>query len=198
MRLILITGFFGSGKTTVLISLARYLSAGLAPKSIVIIENEIGAANVDGLLLQETNYEVRDLTSGCICCSLSGQLAGAIEEIRADLNPQWLLIEASGLAHQTIVDVIARSGPGLRPFSIVLADAQRWDELMENMPMLISTQMEKADLILLNKADAAAPDELARAEEEIRAISEKPCCRISAAKDELSALWGKVVENVCS
>ena len=190
MRLVLITGFLGSGKTTVLLSLAGYLSRRTDPKRIVIIENEIGEANVDGLLMTETAYEVRDLTAGCICCTLSGQLVNALTEIKNDLDPEWLLVEATGIAHQTIADVIRQTVPGLRPLSLVVVDAQRWDELMDNLPMLIMAQVEKADLILINKIESLSAADLTRVEEEVRELNQRqPCHKISAATDDLSGLW---------
>ncbi|MDL2226483.1 GTP-binding protein [Deltaproteobacteria bacterium OttesenSCG-928-M10] len=198
MRLILLTGFLGSGKTTAMLSLARHLSRDRDPKSIVIIENEIGEANVDGELLAGSAYEVRDLTAGCICCTLSGQLIGALEEIRRELKPEWLLIEATGIAHQTIADVISQSVPGLTPFSIVLADAPRWEELMENLPMLITTQVENADVVLINKVDAVSPAELDRVEEEIREITSRPYFKTSALDTDLTDLWKKVVDYASS
>ena len=193
MRLIIITGFLGSGKTTVMLNLAGYLSRQNGPDSIVIIENEIGEANVDGRLLSQSTYEVRDLTAGCICCTLSGELISALEEIRSNINPEWLLIEATGIAHQTIANIISQSVIGLRPFSLVLADAERWDELMENLPMLICTQLEIADTILLNKVDAVDSGTIERIEQEIRDISDSPCHRVTALSDELDDLWRKVV-----
>lgn len=196
MKLIIITGFLGSGKTTAMLKLAAYLSRESGPESIVIIENEIGEANVDGRLLSGSNYEVRDLTAGCICCTLSGELIGALEDIRSKFDPQWLLIEATGIAHQTIARVISQSVVGLKPFSLVLADAERWDELMENLPMLISTQLEIADAILLNKVDAVDGAASDRIEEEIRELSAAPCFRVSALSDNLDELWRKVLEYV--
>jgi len=194
MKLIIITGFLGSGKTTVLLNLARYLGRNLEPKDIVIIENEIGEANVDGRLLGETSYEVRDLTAGCICCTLSGQFIFAMEEIQRDINPQWLLIEATGIAHQTIADVVSQSVPGLKPFSIVVVDAMRWEELMENLPMLISTQVERADCIVINKIDAVSEEELSRVVEEVREINDQtPCLEISAVGGDLVDTWKEVV-----
>lgn len=199
MRLIIITGFLGSGKTTALLSLARHLGRDLEPRDIVIIENEIGQANVDGRLLGQSAYEVRDLTAGCICCTLSGQLVNALEEIRRDLDPRWLLIEATGIAHQTIADVISQSVPGLKPFSLVLVDAPRWDELMENLPMLISTQVERADFVLINKIDAAPAEEADRVEQEVRELNDQaPCRRVSAVGDDLNDLWKEVIDHARS
>lgn len=196
MQLIIITGFLGSGKTTVLLRLAHYLSRHNHPRSIVIIENEIGEANVDGLLMSQTNYEVRDLTAGCICCTLSGQLIAALDEIRKDLDPKWLLVEATGIAHQTIADVIRQSSPLLKPFSVVLVDAQRFDEIMENLPMLIGTQIENADLILINKIESLASDALKQIENEVREFNEQsPLLRFKADPEDLEVLR-KVVDYV--
>ncbi|UQZ90158.1 cobalamin biosynthesis protein P47K [Deltaproteobacteria bacterium Smac51] len=195
MKIFIFTGFLGSGKTTALLDMAKWLSREADPSSIVVIENEIGEANVDGKLMAESGYAVRDLTSGCICCTLSGQLVAALEEIRAELKPRWLLIEATGIAHQTIADVIRQSIVGLSPFSLVLADAGRWDELMENLPMLISTQIENADFVFINKADLLTEDELNRIELEIGEINENaPCLRISAARGGSDEMWRKVVD----
>jgi G3E family GTPase len=196
MRLILFTGFLGSGKTTALLSLAGYLSRNLPPRSIAIIENEIGAANVDGQLLARSAYEVRDLTQGCICCTLTGQLLLALEEIRRDLKPRYLLVEATGVAHQTIADVIASAQPGLVPFSIAVVDAARWPELMESLPLLIGGQLARADLILINKAETVAEGDLRRLEEDMEEFNaDSPRRRISAENDDLDAFWRKVVAH---
>ncbi|GHV57285.1 hypothetical protein FACS189460_3570 [Deltaproteobacteria bacterium] len=197
MRLILFTGFLGSGKTTALLSLAACLNRDLPPKSIAIIENEIGAANVDGLLLAQSSYEVRDLTQGCICCTLTGQLLQALEEIERDIQPRYLLVEATGLAHRTIAEIIAASRPGRRPFSIALADASRWPELMDALPMLISSQLAQADLILINKAETASEEELTRLENDLLEINlTVPRRRLSAENDDLDDFWRKVVTDV--
>lgn len=198
MRLIIITGFLGSGKTTMLLRLAGYLSRDLDPKDIVIIENEIGEANVDGLLMHSGNYEVRDLTAGCICCTLSGQLIAALDEIQRDINPRWLLVEATGIAHQTIADIVGQALPGLKPTSLVLVDAERWDELMEALPMLIGTQVERADLILINKIEALTQAELDRIEAEVRDInSDSPLFRLGVDPENYDIIE-KVVDYASS
>ena len=194
MRLIIITGFLGSGKTTVLLRLAGYLSRDLTPEDIVIIENEIGEANVDGRLMGQSGYQVRDLTAGCICCTLSGQLMTALDDIRREIDPQWLLVEATGIAHQTIADVIRQSMPGLTPISLVLVDAERWDELVEHLPMLIGTQVENADLILINKIESLPPPELDRIEAEVRELNDRsPLFRLPSDPGNCDII-GKVVD----
>ena len=193
MQLILLTGFLGSGKTTAMLSLAGFLSRNSGSESVVIIENEIGEANVDGEMLAKSSYEVRDLTAGCICCTLSGQLISALDEIETELNPRWLLIEATGIAHQTIADVIRQSRPSLYPFSIVLIDAPRWKDLMENLPMLMTSQVERADLALINKVDDISPEELLEVETEIKELTDEPCFMISTFAKHSDEMWNKVV-----
>jgi len=193
MKTVLFTGFLGSGKTTLLLSLARFLTRTAGPTNIVVIENEIGEANVDGLLMAGSDYEVRDLTSGCICCTLSGQLAAALTEIKNDLDPEWLLVEATGIAHQAIADNILAALPGHRLESLVVVDAERWDELIEGLPMLIMTQVERADLILLNKTAALNPDDLARVEDDLEEINGRsPRLRVPDEPDRMDDIWSRL------
>jgi G3E family GTPase len=164
------------------------------PKSIVILENEIGEANVDGLLLANRAYEVRSLTQGCLCCTLTGQFLEALKEIRRDLAPLYLLVDVSGVAHQTVIDVITSAWPGFKPFNIAVADAARWQELIDRMPMLIGSQLLNADLILINKAETVSADDLDRLEgdmDEINPVS--PRFRLSVENDNLEFFWSQMV-----
>lgn len=95
MNVYIIWGFLGSGKTTLINYL---LSTYLSGKKVVVIENESGTESVDSLLLRSKNYQVKDLKSGCICCTLRQELPVAIKEIEASIQPDILLIEPSGLA----------------------------------------------------------------------------------------------------
>lgn len=195
MRLIILAGFLGAGKTSVLLHLARFLGAkeGFRPNALVIIENEIGQAGVDGRALGGRGYEVRELTAGCICCTLAGDLVAALQEIQADLKPTWVLIEATGIAQHRIADVVRQSlgygGP--EPVTLAIADAERWAELMEAMPMFISRQIEGADLVLINKSDLVSAETLAQVSAEVGELVGPgvPCRRISAIADEASQLW---------
>lgn len=95
MHIYVVWGFLGSGKTTLINYL---LSSCFADKKVVIVENESGAKSVDGLLLKNKNYQVRDITSGCICCTLRMELPRVIREIELSVQPDIILIEPSGLA----------------------------------------------------------------------------------------------------
>ena len=95
MNIYIIWGFLGSGKTTLINYL---LSSYLSGKKVVVIENESGTESVDSVLLRSKNYQVKDLNSGCICCTLRQELPIAIKEIEISVRPDILLIEPSGLA----------------------------------------------------------------------------------------------------
>lgn len=195
MRLIILAGFLGAGKTSVLLHLARFLAgrASFRPNALVIIENEIGQAGVDGRALGGQGYEVRELTAGCICCTLAGDLVTALQEIRADLNPSWVLIEATGIAQHKIADVVKQSlgYSGPEPVTLAIADAERWSELMEAMPMFISRQLEGADVVLINKVDLVSPELLAQVDAQIKELvgAGTTCYQISAIANEASQLW---------
>jgi G3E family GTPase len=196
MRILLFTGFLGSGKTTVLLTLAEFLAKNEDPGKVVIIENEIGEVNVDGQLISGSSFETRDLTSGCICCTLSGELIATLQDIEETLAPNWILIEATGLAHQTISDVIERAMPLSPPRSMVVVDSERWEELYEDIPFLLSAQIERADFIIINKIDSVGEDELKRIENDVLDInSASPLIKVSATRDKLDKIWQEVIEN---
>jgi G3E family GTPase len=196
MRIILFTGFLGSGKTTVLMTLAEYLAKDEGPGKVVIIENEIGDVNVDGKLLSGSSFETRSLTSGCICCTLSGEFVSALTDIRENIRPNWILIEATGLAHQTIVDTIRNNFVKDPLTNVVIADAERWDELYDSIPFLLTAQVERADIIFINKIDCVDDDELARITADVAELNpEAPLEKISAESDNLDSVWKKVILN---
>lgn len=207
MQLIILAGFLGSGKTSILLHLARYLAAkeNFRPGALVIIENEIGTAGVDGKALGGQGYQVRELTAGCICCTLAGDLLATVDEIKKDLGPRWLLIEATGIAQHRIADLVRQHlGYGAPPpLTLALADAERWFELMDGLPMLISRQIEGADLVLINKSDLVAPETLAAVTAEVRALTgpETPSYPTSAVAEAasqeawLAELWKCLVQH---
>jgi G3E family GTPase len=196
MKIILFTGFLGSGKTTVLMNLAEYLARDEGPGKVVIIENEIGDVDVDGKLLSGSSFETRNLTSGCICCTLSGEFVSALKDIEESIKPNWILIEATGLAHQTIVDTIRFNFVKDPLSNLVIVDAERWDELYDSIPFLLTAQVERADFILINKIDCVDESELVRIQTDVVDLNnEVPVFKISASSDKLDDVWGKVIVN---
>ena len=98
MRIIILGGFLGSGKTSVLLQLARYLvdkeKESSAEFKVAIIENEVGDVGIDDKVLVSEGFSVSNLFAGCACCTLSGELVYSIRNIGKELNPEWLIIDS--------------------------------------------------------------------------------------------------------
>jgi G3E family GTPase len=144
---ILVTGYLGAGKTTLL---RRIISD--SGRKIAVLMNEFGRIGIDGRVLGGKDVKIMELTGGCICCSLSGELVAAIEEISAS-KPDAIVIETTGLAEpSTIARDISRMESVSLDAVITIVDA---DALLKspNIGHTGMEQIELADLILLNKKD---------------------------------------------
>ncbi len=161
MKIILVGGFLGSGKTTFIRSLAGYLVKRELQR-VVILENEVGEVGIDNQYLAMEGFQVRELTAGCICCTLSGELTLAVNEIGEQFKPDCLVVEATGIARpDKIRSTLATYGKGIAAsITIVLVDAGRWQELTSVMPDLLFGQVGAADRVLVNKIDEIEKDDL--------------------------------------
>jgi G3E family GTPase len=151
--ILLLAGFLGAGKTTLL---KRILAWETDLSDTVVLVNEFGDVGIDGALLKNSGSDVVELTSGCICCTLSADLKQSLTRIMATFKPARIFIESSGVADPTAVaDVIHKTELAhemvLRKIITVL-DADLW-EAREMFGRLFYHQLEMAHLILLNKID---------------------------------------------
>lgn len=109
MKVLILGGFLGSGKTSLLLQLAYYMTGHLSGDKkyqVVILENEIGEEGIDDKLLRGNGYQVENLFSGCACCTLSGELLSSVSNIEKQLQPQWLILETTGLAYPHLIQKI--------------------------------------------------------------------------------------------
>ena len=146
MKLLVVAGFLGSGKTTVLLDLARRMTDdGL---SLAIVENEIGEVGVDGEVVRRHGLPVRELFGGCICCTLQTGLAETLRAIEAEYAPDWAVVEPTGLAAPgDVVTTLRAFMPSLeRTAVLTLVDAERWEMLWEVVEPLVTAQVEAADV----------------------------------------------------
>ena len=90
----IISGFLGAGKTTLI---RKLLKEALAGSQVVLIENEFGEIGIDGGFLKESGIEIREMNSGCICCSLVGDFGTSLKEVLSTYHPERILIEPSGV-----------------------------------------------------------------------------------------------------
>jgi G3E family GTPase len=198
MKVIILSGFLGAGKTSVLLQMAGYLtgeSIDRKPAKVAILENEIGKVSVDGSTLRAQGIEVRDLFAGCVCCTLTGELASALREVEAEVKPDWLIVEATGLAYpDRTADIIREQTINLEKLKIiVLIDAEHF-LILDRIVPLISGQPCFADILLLNKTDLA--DDATRQEivDRLREInSEAPIFEIVAIEQLPDTLWQEVL-----
>ena len=90
----IISGFLGAGKTTFI---KKLLEEAIAGEQVVLIENEFGEIGIDGGFLKDAGIEIREMNSGCICCSLVGDFGKALKKVADEYHPDRIIIEPSGV-----------------------------------------------------------------------------------------------------
>lgn len=158
--ILLLAGFLGAGKTTLL---KRILSWETDLSETIVMVNEFGDIGIDGALLKDSGSDVIELTSGCICCTLSADLHQSLTRIWNRFKPRRILVEASGVADpKSITPVLQDPQIGqhmaLKKIITVL-DADIWGA-REVFGQLFYNQLEMAHLILLNKIDLMAAEKI--------------------------------------
>ncbi|MCR5169285.1 MAG: GTP-binding protein [Desulfovibrio sp.] len=146
----LLSGFLGAGKTSLL---RHLLEAGPGPGTVVFV-NEFGKLGLDGRLIAREGLALYELNSGCICCSLADELEDTLRRALKERRPERILIEASGVAEPAgIVRSIAGMGLALAPVrTAAVVDARMWLR-QRSLGELFLSQIEAADLVVLNKTD---------------------------------------------
>ena len=186
MELLLFTGFLGSGKTTLILALAKRLAA--AAQSTAIIVNEVGEIGIDQNVMRDGGLEVFEITSGCICCQIGVDLVRTLQTLEHDYHPQWVIVEASGVATPSGVLENLRYFKGSleRVRTIGLVDPTRLQELLEVLTPLIERQITEADRLVITKADEASSAEMAYARTEVGRLSPATPLDQVAESDESS------------
>lgn len=159
-KVFLIAGFLGSGKTTLL---KRILGWQEDLSDTVVLVNEFGDVGIDGDMLRGAGSDVVELTSGCICCTLTADLLRCLSDILEKLKPRRILIESSGIADPAaVISVLTDSKLAAHmelEKIVTVLDADYWD-VRENFGSLFFSQLKTADLIILNKTDEVERDQV--------------------------------------
>ncbi len=172
MHLLLITGFLGSGKTTLVTRLAKAATA--RGQRVAILLNEIGEIGIDNQLMRQLDLNVWELLGGCICCTLTGDLVTTLQKLDADYHPDLVLVEPSGAADPSgVLKALPyyRGTPLESVRTLSILDALRLQILYEVMTPLIAAHVQQAHLILVSKCDLASPEEIAFAHQIAREIN---------------------------
>ena len=169
-----ICGFLGSGKTTLM---RRIIAerAGLEPMAVIV--NEFGAVGIDGAILSGTNVDMVEISSGCICCTLKGSLVSALEELRDKKGVERVVIEATGVAQpaemlEVLADPALRDSVTVGPM-VTVVDAAHFSGLRQVLGRFYSAQVERADVVVLNKTDLTSTEQLERVRQEIIALNRR-------------------------
>jgi G3E family GTPase len=161
MRLLLFAGFLGSGKTTLILALAK--RAALERSRVCVLVNEVGEVGIDGEVLRLGDMEVVEITGGCICCQIGVDLVRALRDLEEEFKPDLVVIEASGIATPDgVLDSIQRYPPRTLTsvHTVTVVDPVRFEALREVLTPLIEAQIVGADYIVITKADEAAAGEV--------------------------------------
>ena len=172
----IISGFLGAGKTTLIKILLKDAFEG---QQVVLIENEFGEIGIDGGFLKDAGIEIREMNSGCICCSLVGDFGTALKEVIETYHPDRIIIEPSGVGK--LSDVI-RAVEGVQMgddvvlnSAITVVDVLKCKMYLKNFGEFFKNQVETAGTILLSRMDTpkATPDKVEKALELLREINPK-------------------------
>lgn len=172
MHLLVISGFLGSGKTTLIIQLAK---AALEKQiKVAIVVNEIGEIGVDDLYMRRLGLNVREILGGCICCTLAGSLQETLDTLAREYGPELVILEPSGVADPATIDkALISDGQRMccRTTKMTLVDPLRLEMMMTVMTPLVTSQIRCAQWVLINKQDAATADETAYAYQTVKQLN---------------------------
>ncbi len=177
MNLLIITGFLGSGKTTFLRSIANEFARKHPDKKMAIIENEVGKVGIDGQFLSETGLLVREISSGCICCSLRIDFITTLLALERDYNPELVILEPSGVAGplQVVQSLCGYGGDITSKRVISIIDASRIHNIPDITIPIIVDGINVSDFTVINKIDLVNNDDLANIRDKILKIRPNAC-----------------------
>lgn len=168
----IVSGFLGAGKTTLI---KKLLKEAFADTKVVLIENEFGEIGIDGGFLKEAGIEIKEMNSGCICCSLVGDFGASLKEVLDTYEPERILIEPSGVGKlsdvmKAVQDVVSETEVRLNS-AVAVVDAAKCKMYMKNFGEFFINQIEHAGTVILSRTGKISPEKLAVCVEMIRSIT---------------------------
>ena len=182
----IISGFLGAGKTTFI---KKLLEEAISGEQVVLIENEFGEIGIDGGFLKDAGIEIREMNSGCICCSLVGDFGKSLEEVLTKFKPDRVIIEPSGVGKlsdvmKAVKDVAANLDVVLNS-AVTIVDASKCRMYMKNFGEFFNNQIAYAGTIVLTRTDIAPAEKVRAAVSLLREQNDK-CAIVTTPVAQLS------------
>ena len=185
----IISGFLGAGKTTFI---KQLLKEAISGEKVVLIENEFGEIGIVGGFLRDAGIEIREMNSGCICCSLVGDFGKSLEEVLTKYHPDRVIIEPSGVGKlsdvmKAVRDVASEIEVMLNS-AVTVVDVNKCRMYMKNFGEFFNNQIENAGTIILSRTDIAGADKVKEAVAMLREhnadanIVTTPCGQLTGAQ----------------
>ena len=159
IKIDVISGFLGAGKTTLI---KKLFESGFHGEKIVLIENEFGEIGIDGGFLKESGIEIKEINSGCICCSLVGDFSSSIKEIIEKFNPERIIVEPSGVGKLSdIINAIKEIEAEVKlNILATVVDGPKTKVYLKNFGEFFINQVDAADTVIINKIDKLNDEKL--------------------------------------
>ena len=180
----IVSGFLGAGKTTLI---KKLLKEAFQDEQVVLIENEFGEIGIDGGFLKEAGIQIREMNSGCICCSLVGDFGASLKEVISTYHPDRILIEPSGVGKlsdviKAVQGVQEDTGLVLNSYTTVV-DAKKCKMYMRNFGEFFNNQVEYAGAIIMSRTDIVDEDKAMASMELLRGINSRAAIITTPIKD---------------
>ena len=172
VKIDIISGFLGAGKTTLI---KKLLKDGFQGEQVVLIETEFGEIGIDGGFLKEAGIQIREMNSGCICCSLVGDFGTSLKEVVTKYNPDRILIEPSGVGKlsdviKAVQGVQDEVDIKLNSYTTVV-DAKKCKMYMKNFGEFFDNQIQYAGAIIMSRTDIATEKKVQESLELLRSLN---------------------------
>ncbi|MDE5949984.1 MAG: cobalamin biosynthesis protein CobW, partial [Acetatifactor sp.] len=165
----IVSGFLGAGKTTLI---KKLIKEALQDTQVVLIENEFGEIGIDGGFLKDAGIEIKEMNSGCICCSLVGDFGASLKEVLTTYKPERVLIEPSGVGKLSdVVKAVENVAVDLEVkvnSAVAVVDASKCKMYIKNFGEFFVNQIEHAGTIILSRTGNMSQEKLQAAVELIR------------------------------
>lgn len=200
MKIIIIGGFLGAGKTTILLQLAKYLvsvthSCNSLP--VVILENEISENGVDNQLLTRNGFVVENVLAGCICCTSSDLLSNSIKNIEREYHPEWILIEATGMAYPDQIKEVIEKECSKKSSILAVIDTKRFHQIALAMEQFLQAQLRCAQVLFMTKIDKVPQDEIETVKAAVGSyVPDSKIYPVCGIRPQKESFWQRVLQEL--